>query len=378
MIDYLKHYKIELTAKSPVHVGSGKQWNKKEYILIPREKKVLMPDIEKLYGFLNQKHLAKEFEDYMLGKNGSSFLGKWLEEHNITLDDVYNCVKYELDCSDYLHKENRLTICEFQKDPYGLPYVPGTTLKGMLRTVLLSQKIRESQGFEHEVRKVLEETRQQGKANRKWYLAGPKADIEQKAFCTLNRKDECGKFIQKQNAVNDILSGLIVSDSQPLEWTDLTLCRKIDVNTQGEEHSLNIWRECIAPGAVIKFDLTIDATVCPYTINDIMKAIEDFSANYYEVFQSHFLNMERPSNNTVWLGGGTGFVSKTVVYSLLGYKKGLETTANIINATIHPKMVKEHKHFKDVYMGASPHIMKMTLYKGKQYCMGECEWQVVE
>ena len=61
MKEYLKIYRIKITALSPIHIGSGEKINKKEYIYLPRNHQVLIPDIEKMYGDLQKKGLGKAY-----------------------------------------------------------------------------------------------------------------------------------------------------------------------------------------------------------------------------------------------------------------------------------------------------------------------------
>ena len=101
-----------------------------------------------------------------------------------------------------------------------------------------------------------------------------------------------------------------------------------------------------------------------------MEAIQMFYEQYYEVFQRKFPRNDRGETNTVFLGGGSGFVSKTIIYSLFGEKEGIEIVKNIFDRT---GVSKDHKHYKDTRMGVSPHILKCTRYQGKEYMMGQCE-----
>lgn len=73
----------------------------------------------------------------------------------------------------------------------------------------------------------------------------------------------------------------------------------------------------------------------------------------------------------ILLGGGAGFVSKTLVYPAMGYNKGLDMVSNILN-----RAFKDHKHFKDKQQGVSPHIVKCTYYKGQTLQMGLCEFNI--
>ena len=53
--NYLKHYEMELIILSPVYIGSGEKIGKKEYIFLPLKKRVLVPDLGKMYTALMKK-----------------------------------------------------------------------------------------------------------------------------------------------------------------------------------------------------------------------------------------------------------------------------------------------------------------------------------
>lgn len=166
------------------------------------------------------------------------------------------------------------------------------------------------------------------------------------------------------------MSGIIVGDSEPLSREDIVLCQKWEQHVDGSYKTLNLLRECIKPGTVIKSSLTIDETECNLKIEDILDAVKLFYEQYYQMFQSKFPRCDRGKPNTVFLGGGSGFVSKTVVYPMFGEKEGIEITKDIFDRTGVPQ---NHKHYKDTRMRVSPHILKCTRYQGKEYMMGQCE-----
>ena len=66
----------------------------------------------------------------------------------------------------------------------------------------------------------------------------------------------------KETVDFDIMSGIIVGDSEPLSREDIILCQKWEQHTDGTYKTLNLLRECIKPGTVIKSTLTIDETLC--------------------------------------------------------------------------------------------------------------------
>lgn len=66
-----------------------------------------------------------------------------------------------------------------------------------------------------------------------------------KGFCTLKHTD-------KEDVEFDNMSGIIVGDSEPLSREDIVLCQKWEQHVDGSYKTLNLLRECIKPGTVIK------------------------------------------------------------------------------------------------------------------------------
>ena len=72
---------------------------------------------------------------------------------------------------------------------------------------------------------------------------------------------------------------------------------------------------------------------------------------------------------TVWLGGGCGFSTKSVLYPMFG-RKAVRIIDQVYRNTLPPKVYSQHKHAKDVGLGVAPHVCKCTKYQGKLYDMG--------
>ena len=167
---------------------------------------------------------------------------------------------YEMDAGEaFVSQTARPKEIEaFVKDAYGMPYVPGSTLKGMFRTALIADEIQKCpEKYERTGREIQSASAE--RASRKQCLARETKRLEQQIFYTLNRDEK-----KPANAVNDNLSGLHVGDSQPISVDQLTLSQKIDVTLDGTEKPLNVLRETLIPGTEICFDVSIDTTICPY------------------------------------------------------------------------------------------------------------------
>jgi CRISPR-associated protein Csm5 len=368
MNGYLKQYRIVLRTVGPVFVGNGREIAKKEYIFGTRNK-VLIPDIQKLYCMMQKRGKAAAFESYLLS-GGREDLTTWLRRQDIKSSELKSIVKYELDCTDaVLEKGKTLQILEHMKDPYGAPYIPGTSLKGMFRTIFLCEDImknpqkyqREKEAMERELR----ENNKYQRTNRNTFLKKNIGNIEAINYRTLKNNEE-----KRKDAVNDWMQGFIVSDSEALSVNDLVLCQKVERHKDGTESTLPLLRECIKPDTQIKFTITIDTSVCDYDVKKIADAVRASIENHYRNFQKEFRGMDIPKTNYLYLGGGSGFVSKTMVYSMYGKQKGIDLTQIIFDKTNVPRI---HKHFKDKEYGVSPHILKCTRYQGATLQMGLCK-----
>jgi CRISPR-associated protein Csm5 len=76
--------------------------------------------------------------------------------------------------------------------------------------------------------------------------------------------------------------------------------------------------------------------------------------------------------NTIYLGGGAGYFSKTFTYSL--FKK--DDAVNFVKKYLEKTTPRAHNHFKD--RGISPHMQKCTRCGGKLYEMGKCQIRIEE
>lgn len=252
-------------------------------------------------------------------------------------------------------------------DPYGNPYIPGSSIKGMLRTVLLYADIlKRPEKYRMDVLKMKEDLYNSGQRRDKVLLRNIK-EIESKGFHTLNRTEK------KQDAVNDSLSGLIIGDSQPVSRKDIILCQKWEKHPDGKCKTLNVLRECMKPDTIIKTTMTLDKTRISLSPEDIMDSVRIFYDTYYNVFQKKFSGTDRATDNTVFLGGGSGFVSKSIIYALYEEQEAVRMVKDIFEKT---KVPREHKHNMDPKLGVSPHILKCTRYRGKEYLMGQCELNI--
>lgn len=364
MKDFLKRYQLSLKILTPVHIGSGAELSKKEYIFYSESKKVLIPNQRKLFSDIQKRQLGNEFQKFMM--YGSEPLLNWLETAGYQDNEIRELCSYEMDCADALDQLNRPQgIQSFVKDPYGMPYIPGSSLKGALRRILLAGDIL---GSPEKYRTWRQEVQGKnpffnGRPDSR-YLKREGMGVDTTCFHTLKNHKRV------ENALNDVLQGLRISDSKPIAKECLTLCQKIDISVEQKKKSINILRESLKPGTEVLFDLVVDSSILKLDIRDIEAAMQVVSDFYADVYVEHFERMPR-SKNEIYLGGGSGYGTKTVAYELLDPASRVKVVSNVMDIRF-----RKHKHRQDVQKGVSPHMLKCTRYGGKVCEMGKCQIQL--
>lgn len=366
MKDYLKYYEGIITVLSPVHIGNGTEIGKKEYIYQPWDHMVIIPDGMKMYMDIKRKGLEQNFIQFMTNTSPKSVsLSDWMKQNGYGRADYAKWTKYAMDAGDAFSsgKDRPKGIVAFNKDAYGMPYISGSSIKGMIRTALLVWEIQKNaEKYKRNRNEILLKSRE--RANRTRCLANETGRLEQDILFTLNRDEK-----KLRNAVNDKLSNLIIGDSVTIAPDNLILCQKIDVNIRREEKKLPILREAVRPGIQIRFPVTIEENEAGnfYSIDDIMEAVNCMEQLSNEYFYVRF-GRESKEENVVRLGGGCGFASKTVLFSLYE-EQTVEVVDNVFKNTLGKKY-SEHKHERDRRLGLAPHVCKCTRYNGKLCDMG--------
>lgn len=311
----VRHYKLMLTTVGPLHVGNGGAYTKKDYFQIDSES-VGVLDMPKFFDKLNPEERDDYCEFLRTGSNVS--LQVFLNGHPRLQTLARKCVQYKVEMT--LTKAPRgdtlfYDVAQFVKDAYGCPYIPGSSMKGMLRTALLTQLILDNpEGYMKLYNSSLARGKDRGKACRA---------IEKSAFWTESFSTNDGV------ETNDIMRYVSVSDSEPLTTRDLIFVKKYDrfANSDPGNHkptmgrisqdpsyrqgnALNIYRECIKPGASVVFKLDIDDRIDAY-LGDLTldhAGITTILENAYKLYSKCFL--DRFDTETAGItAGGSGLTS---------------------------------------------------------------------
>lgn len=347
---HLSSQVLTITCQGPVHVGSGETLDPTGYIYDQKNKRAYFLNEPAWVHLLASRRLLPSFIDYVkqlqLRKKP---LYDWCEANRLTTRDFEQVsvgwahvpVQPDRDIR-YLNTVSLLT-----RSADGRPYIPGSSIKGALRSAILhhlikrlneDQKLRYWQDFVRLVTQSPNPSMMKKEAKR---LID---QLEQNLLHRLNRMDDRSRPVPSSNAVNSVLQGLRVSDAYPVDSAATHLIRKVDwqiVNEQIDpEKYLPLTRECLAPGTKLSCRLTIEpALLAPIgisSIGEVMEAATAFTQHVLALEKSAFASRLRSfftayeASNLV-IGGGTGFLDKTLVYNLAPKEEARKTVALILD-----------------------------------------------
>lgn len=367
---FLEVYDLTLTTLTPLFVGSGEKYTvekidrrqcvNKQYIYNQKDKVIFLNE-ERLIHALVEKKLVDDYEDFMQDKDVS--LLDFLKNHELADKKgrvSENLISRKISTESDFREGN---INTFQRNGNGA-YVPGSSVKGALRTVWLMKRVLDDKS-PHTL----------PSANS---AKSTKIDFPEKDYVNLLslRKDENGTIAD--DMVNSIFRGISVSDSRPIP-DKMFIGKKYDVSQSGKENSVNVYRECVIPGVSLHFKLTLDQSILKgrITKESLLEDIKAFDHYYKETYEDKF---KRPQNaNTITaesapggmliLGGGAGFFSKSLSYPYLDEEQGLDW----VSQRLDKLFPKNGNHGKGKEKEISPHMMKYTSYNGQLYPYGYCE-----
>jgi len=375
MTTFLKQFRLAFTVEGPVFVGSGEKRTAKEYVV--GKGVVYFPDMDRLYGDVESRDLAASFEEFMLDqgarpvrggqRSAAQRLHEWMKANRVPPSlKVHG--GYWIAKGDFVTAKARSTSREratpsaapelrdihmFVKDAFGLPYLPGSSIKGLLRTMFLEHSLlNQKPGTPGAIpiHGVIDDA----------------ATVEARFLRLLKRPDT-----RPDDAVNDAFQAIRVRDSMPLSTASLIVCQKMDGSVGGEVSGLPLHRECLKPGTSFSVDVTVDIGLWPRGadfVQDIAQVAETINAARYVPYVNKYeidgLKAAR-SGSYVYLGGGAGFRSKTFVNDQATMSRILDGQFRKIR---HVEKTKQ--------LGVSPLALKLTKVDGVLYEMGKCRLTV--
>jgi len=363
-----EHYKVTLTVRTPVHIGSGAATLKKMYLYDRKSNMVSFVDTQKLFNLIIDNDLLELYEDFMLRQNCSltDFL---VNQCKFTSEQLEPVITNSVSAADALGERPIADIHRFMRDAHGRVYIPGSSLKGALRTALLLDMI-DADGqrpqdtfdsFDYRDREAQRVARNHAKQLETRYLHTVRIEYE---------KYGEKKTVKPEDARCDIMHGVSVSDSLPIDDSRIILCRKDDFSVRGNKNSINLVRECLRPGTTVEFVLTLTGGI---TIEQLRTAVSSYYGRYYDTYVYSFDAIDKEAQiddrDCIVLGGGNGYFGKNIVYAVSGKEKGTRFVSSLLQWKFY-----KHRHQNDsANYGISPRMLKYTQFNRQYYLFGLCK-----
>ena len=375
--------KMKLEVLTPLHIGGAdykSKLDKKEYVFDKDKGTLTLIDSEKFISFLIKKNL---FDDYIfyIQKNLSS--KKYEQDKNIKLIDFLKSRDIYKNIEEFRKKNLTKIDAEIEemndiklmlRNLQGKPYIPGTSIKGALVNFLLvNYIINHRDKFKIERNKILEIAK---KANNDYDIKKAKNEIKR----IVNEIEKSIIYGDNKELEKTKRFGLSVSDTYSYSNTRTNFYRDIDEkrdkSKEEKEQSIPVYREYIMANSIFDFDITLDIDLIEKsklkikTINDLIEALE----NTTNFLVNKILKDENSSQiENLILGANTGFLQKTIVYSLFEKE---EDRLEVVKKLLHLKKDDKIKdHLNDKF---SPRVLNRIKISGKNKLAGLVKIEKVE
>lgn len=374
--------KMCLKVVTPINIADGIVLGAKDYLYDSRRQKVYFLNLHQWHLFIYKHMLLEKYESYLANFRDKQSLLEWLRMQGYDIDDVRTVITSEAQATvNLMDSERKKTLNDISRhiqQPDGSLYVPGSSIKGVFRTAILYSLLQKRQDIKVKYWRQIQEKISSNYFKPYRDFNKLISDLENELLHTLRLVDG---NIRSNNAVCSAMRGLQVSDTYASRNVQTAILQKVDGGFdkfgKASPKKLPIFRECMLPEAELFFDVKIEKavmnTIGINSVDDLLKATHSFFAAVTDLLQQAFGKEYREAFQGVaagnmFLGGNTGFWSKTLLAMLAPDK---DTAKNTIKVLLD-KSFKTHKHFlRDKVI--APRTLKCTNYNGKLMLMGVAE-----
>lgn len=374
--------KMCLKVVTPINIADGIVLGAKDYLYDSRRQKVYFLNLHQWHMFIYKHMLLEKYESYLANFRDKQSLLEWLRMQGYDIDDVRTVITSEAQATvNLMDSERKKTLNDINRhiqQPDGSLYVPGSSIKGVFRTAILYSLLQKRQDIKVKYWRQIQEKISSNYFKPYRDFNKLISDLENELLHTLRLVDG---NIRSNNAVCSAMRGLQVSDTYASRNTQTAILQKVDGGFdkfgKASPKKLPIFRECMLPKAELFFDVKIEkavmSTIGINTVDDLLKATHSFFAAVTDLLQQAFEKeyqeaFQGVAAGNMFLGGNTGFLSKTLLAMLAPDK---DTAKNTIKVLLD-KSFKNHKHLlRDKII--APRTLKCTNYNGKLMLMGVAE-----
>lgn len=374
----MKYEEIRLSVFTPIFIGSNEKYEKYQYIY--DNKKVYFLNETKWCEFLFKNQLLDQFVKDISKFGDRRNLKEWISQ-NQKLCGAYGDIKkgityllnhHILENGIPSYEVNKVNnqIEKYIRDGCGNPYIPGSTLKGAFRTAILVHCLRHGD---------YEKIRRDAWCRFEQALQSRNARQLKNEITHEIRKVENSIFgVRENKCTESMMRGLIVSDAV-FEKYSLCIAKKQLISyhaaNQGEApHGVSLFKECVDKDSEASFRVGIDEEKLEklgiYSFDDLLKQLVEFVQFQHDIFacvikenyQEELRDIIEEHVDMI-LGGGTGFINKTILYALAPNQR---SAVRVVNA-----LLKKAKRNQDTEL--APRTLKLVYNaQDETFLMGLC------
>ena len=381
----IDHAQLLLTVVSPTNIGGPETLTTKDYMYNYDSGEVYLLNNYEWFRFLSRHNKLAEFElymqDEMVRPNGRTMYD-WAKNaigaSQLTKDTLGSAIGSIMKSSIYNKgRKNSLNDITPQiRGANGDVYIPGSSIKGVIDSAIISHMLRNNKAFrstvQRELRKVLEVYKRKNARNLfKDIFKMVNLAILKHIHVLTNNEGKPFKGI-----LANAFRGISISDAMPMGAIQTEVLKKEDscIDEDGT-HAISVHRECILPNQKFSFTVTLDTAMTKEigitSIDQVLDILqEDFDAThkllaskFKKVSPSIFKALE-PAN--AYIGSNTGFVQKTII--MAAFTDDEKTGIDIIKAILDVNFQKAEHDRKDTVM--APRAIKLVKWNGNYYEMG--------
>lgn len=382
-VDKLVQIPFTLQVVTPISIGNGTELNPREYLYNPKDNSVIFLHELEWHKFLNRKRVLPQYERYLQtpAKNGKS-LYEWAAEtlgvHSLVEAQLGPAIRSKTKAvvKDYRNNKKRtlnsLRPCLRLVD--GRVYIPGSSIKGVMRTAILYHLLHTNNRLRQEFRQQLERSvfnnkenvREMAKALRRLL-----SDIETRLLHRLDFSSISRNTIRMSDAKVSSMRGLLCSDAIAEGSVTTQVLQKVDLKLKSESPAsyLPIFRESILRDNVFHFTVTLDKpmmdTLGITSGQQLVDILTEYTDALNTMLLAKFKRLHASAFATIhdanaYIGSNTGFLHKTLLVAL--YDTPDEVTRIVKMILTANKAFRKHKHYQD--RDFSPRTVKATMVNG--------------
>lgn len=385
--DFQETYKMAVEILTPVNIACNEVLKANEYLYDAKTSTVYFLNQMMWHKFIYTHNLFDKYERYIKSSSEKS-LYEWLQSFGYKINDVKLAIKSKTFAHvNVLKNKNTLNEIMLQSKLIdGTPFIPGSSIKGVIRTAILYDLLNKNREIKKRYWNEIKSLRSSMKSAQinKYLISDINKDINKKATnleVALLHKLNLSSNKKKGNAIFSVMRGIIVGDSEHInQAVPMEMLQKIDLGLNKDVDAgkeLPVFRECILPKAKFNFQLKIDKTMTKEiginSIDDLLRILQNYFDFVNDIFKSAFGKrcehlFDEINGGNIYLGSNTGFLTKTLVMALADRKEeAVDFIRDLLDMNFNGKKTK-HNGKKDTKI--SPRTLKATKYKGNTILMG--------